>query len=242
MRIYNRQQEGQNKSKTERLSPVIPLVIYNGERGWRESPQFIALFPESLQADPSLLPFIPNFRYILIDENSFSDAFLSELKEAAAYFFLLDKTDIRKREKAEARILGILKELKSKEPEVFELLGRYIAGYLKYRGVESREITEYITERGRPMLLQSMDEMYEQAKKEGLEKGIREGIEEGRREGMLEDKKEMLIRQLDLRFGLGEEEAALIRKEQSLELLNRCLDKILFSNTKDEILDILKTD
>jgi hypothetical protein len=56
---------------------------------------------------------------------------------------------------------------------------------------------------------------------------------------MLEDKREMLIRQLDLRFGLKEEEAALIRKERSLELLNSCLDKILFSNTKEEVLAIL---
>jgi predicted transposase/invertase (TIGR01784 family) len=164
---------------------------------------------------------------------------LKQQLQSAAYFFLLDKTDIRKREEAVRRILAILHELKSREPEVFELLGRYITGYLSYRGVESREITEYITERGRPMLLQSMDKMYEQAKKEGLEKGIQEGIEEGRREGKLEDKREMLIRQLDLRFGLKEEEAALIRKEQAHELLNSCLDKILFSNTKEEVLAIL---
>ena len=92
-RIYENQMKEFNI-----LSPVIPLVIYNGEGKWREPYRLIKRFSFTT---PKLVQYIPDFRYILIDERRYSDKQLKRLKNAVAYFFLLDKTDLRKRGKAE---------------------------------------------------------------------------------------------------------------------------------------------
>lgn len=75
--------------------------------------------------------------HILIDKRGFSDSLLKKLKNAVAYFFLLDKTDLRKRERAEERIIRILQELEQRDSELFDLLGRYISGLMEYRGAEN---------------------------------------------------------------------------------------------------------
>ena len=123
IRIYKKQ-----KNELKYLNPVIPIVIYNGSTRWKEKNSFIEQFPfipEDLQK------YIPNFRYILIDIARFSDTLLVKLKDAVSFFFLLDKTDIKKKDKAATRIINILKELKGEDPELFKLLGRYIVGLLK---------------------------------------------------------------------------------------------------------------
>ncbi len=42
----------------------------------------------------------------------------------------------------------ILRELKQRDRELFDVLGRYIAGLMEYRGVEIRRINDYSNERG----------------------------------------------------------------------------------------------
>ena len=140
-RIYRKQ-----KTELNYLNPVVPIVIYNGSSRWKEKTTFIEQF-HLLPAD--LSKYIPNFKYILIDVARFSDRLLSKLKDAVSFFFLLDKTEIKKKEKAAKRIIGILKELKSEDPEIFKLLGRYISGLLRYKGIEIDEINDYINERGK---------------------------------------------------------------------------------------------
>ena len=113
---------------------------------------------------------------------------LIELKDAVSFFFLLDKTEIKKKDKAAKRIIDILKELKGEDPEIFKLLGRYISGLLRYKGIEIDTINDYINERGESMLAQSLDELKE------------EGRLEGRLEGKIETAKNMLAEDLDIKM------------------------------------------
>lgn len=131
---------------------------------------------------------IPNFRYILIDIARFSDALLVKLKDAVSFFFLLDKTDTKKKDKASTRIINILKELQSEDPEIFKLQGRYISGLLRYKGIEIVTINDYLNERGESMLAQSLDELKE------------EGRLEGKLEGKMETAKNMLEEGLDIQM------------------------------------------
>jgi len=187
-RIYKKQ-----KSELNFLNPVIPIVIYNGGSVWKEKTEFIKHFPP-LPND--IQKYIPKFRYILIDIARFSDESLLKLKDAVSFFFLLDKTDIKKKDIASTRIINILKELRDEDPEIFKLLGRYISGLLRYKGVEINTINDYIDERGESMLAQSLDEL----KEEGRVEGLVEGRVEGRVEEKITTAKKMLDEGLDIKM------------------------------------------
>ena len=190
-RIYKKQ-----KAEVKILYPVVPVVIYNGTDKWKEKNSFIEHFP--LISD-DIRKYIPNFKYILIDIARFSDKLLGSLKDAVSYFFLLDKTDIRKKEKAAKRIIGILIELRKEDSEIFKLLGRYISELLKYKGVEINTLNDYLDDRGESMLAQSIDELKDEGREEGREEE-RSMQEKLRKQEKLETIRKMLDEGLDLKM------------------------------------------
>ncbi|MCB8945119.1 MAG: Rpn family recombination-promoting nuclease/putative transposase [Ardenticatenaceae bacterium] len=68
LRYMVNQWQQQVKDKAA-LTPVIPLVIYHGERAWKVDSEFAAL----LDVPAVLRPFQPNFRYHLSDFSHLSD-------------------------------------------------------------------------------------------------------------------------------------------------------------------------
>jgi predicted transposase/invertase (TIGR01784 family) len=52
-----------------KLPPIFPVVFYHGVTKWTVELTFAALFPE--KTPPSLLPFLPNFQYHIIDLSGF---------------------------------------------------------------------------------------------------------------------------------------------------------------------------
>ena len=61
------------------------------------------------------------------------------------------------------------------------------------------------------------------------------------REGQLSDKQDVLIRQMNLKFGLEENEKNLIRKVQESWLLDAALDAIVISDDKSGVLGKLRS-
>ena len=179
------------------LSPVVPIVIYNGSSRWKEKRGFIDQFSS---IPNEIRKYIPNFRYILIDIARFSDVLLLKLKNAVSFFFLLDKTDTKLKDKASTRIIDILKELRGEDPEIFKLLGRYISGLLRYKGIEINTINDYLNERGESMLAQSLDDLMEEGRVEGRVEGRAEGRVEGRVAEKIETAKNMLNEGLDIKM------------------------------------------
>ena len=55
--------------ENDSLAPVIPLVIYHGEKAWRGPTEFLAL----LDPPEALRPYLPSFRYHLSDFSPLSD-------------------------------------------------------------------------------------------------------------------------------------------------------------------------
>ena len=78
-------------------------------------------------------------------------------------------------------------QLKQRDSELFDLLGRYIAGLMEYRGVETTGINDYSNKKGKPMLAQSMDKLIEESIQKGREEGIERGKERGMEQAKLED-------------------------------------------------------
>ena len=174
LRIYEKQLKDHG-----RLFPVAPLVIYNGKKRWTKEPAFEKAF-ESV--DESLAPYIPHFRYLLIDVVRLDEALLRELKSAVAYLFLIDKSDIRAKDHAIGRIIGILRELYGKDKELYTIIARYISGLYEWKGIEAVKLEEWIHEGGTSMLAESIDELKAENRREGKREGRREGRHEGKRE------------------------------------------------------------
>ena len=72
------------------------------------------------------------------------------------------------------------------------------------------------------------------------EKYINEGLTKGRTEGALAERRGVLIRQLEKKFGLSDDERALIQSVDDLDHLAAALDEILFAQSKQQVLDKLK--
>ena len=64
----------------------------------------------------------------------------------------------------------------------------------------------------------------------------RELLNEGLEQGKLSDKHDVLIRQIDLKFGLKEDEKNLIRKVQEPWLLDSALDAVVTGEDKSGVL------
>ena len=48
------------------LRPIVPVVFYQGERGWNYSAEFADLFPEAARS----LPWVPRFSHELMDQTT----------------------------------------------------------------------------------------------------------------------------------------------------------------------------
>ena len=73
--------------KDERLPIIIPCVLYTGKFKWNVG-DFRSLFDE----DKRLKKYIPNFEYILIDVNRYSDEELLNIANLISSVFFLNKT------------------------------------------------------------------------------------------------------------------------------------------------------
>ena len=74
---------------------------------------------------------------------------------------------------------------------------------------------------------------------EGLQRGLEKGLEEGIEKGELADKHNVLIRQVELKYGLSGDEKKHILSVNDFKKLDAALDVILFAEGKDEVLGAL---
>ena len=73
-----------------------------------------------------------------------------------------------------------------------------------------------------------------------MERGIEEGIERGIEKGTLLDKKEVLINLISKKFSISEDNKFLIMGIEDKNKLDLALDEILFAESKDVLMDILR--
>ena len=69
---------------------------------------------------------------------------------------------------------------------------------------------------------------------------LEEGKAKGKLEGELLKQKEVVTKLLDKKFGLKEEEKDFIRSVTDREKLDKVIEEILFSDSKDELMEYLK--
>ena len=71
----------------DRLPPVLPIVLYNGEPRWKAAVDLSALIHPAPQ---ELLPYQPQQRYLLLDEGAHSEQALAGVRNLVAAVFRLE--------------------------------------------------------------------------------------------------------------------------------------------------------
>ncbi len=168
--------------ETQKLPPIIPLLIYHGESPWKVDTRFISMFdiPETLAK------YIPSFNYELYDishmpeENIKGEAELRIVLMAFRYIF---HPEIMSRLK---NIFQLFRELSDETTfnEYLEMLLIYLGSNIKNVEFDQLQgsVNDAIKEGGA-----LMSTIFEQVKeigiKEGKEIGVKEGEEIGVKKG-----------------------------------------------------------
>ena len=173
------------------LPPVLPIVLYNGERRWHAPVSLAELLPKP----PAFLaPLQAQMRYLLIDEGAIPAETLARLPQnlVAAIFQLEQPHTLEGVQRIVAEV-----EATTRDPE-YATVRRVIAIWLRAALRRNRKS---------PILLPELDDLQELKimLSQRIEKWAKEfeaeGEKKGRMEGRMEGEVRMLERQLTRRFG-----------------------------------------
>ena len=208
----------------EKLPPVLPIVLYNGNQPWWAPQELEGLFAP---CPSELAEFRPRFRYLLLDEQRFSSEELSGMKNLAALVFQLEQC--RSPEDLQ-ELVGRLQEWASspEHRETVKRLARWVFGLL-WQGKELPSETELDLEelQDRGIMLR---ERIKQWEVELLERGIQQGFEQGKQQSV-----EVLLRQLRNKFGRLPEWAHRRVQEANSEQLLQWAERILTAQRLEEV-------
>ena len=207
-----------------KLPPVLPIVLYNGERRWRAPVTLTELLPKV----PSFLaPLQPQMRYVLIDEGAVPSETLARLpRNLAATIFRLEQPQ------TPAAIQAIVTELEaSTRSEEFTTVRRLVAIWIRAALHRNRKC---------PIVLPELDDLQELNIM--LSQRIEQWAEGYIATGRMEGEARVLARLLARRFGVLPEWAeARLNAAGEAELL-RWSEAVLDASSLGEVLGPSPTD
>jgi predicted transposase/invertase (TIGR01784 family) len=163
-----------------RFPVIIPVVLYHGAHRWRAGVQFRDL----LDVSTALVPFIPDFQYVLWDASSYPDKDIKGaiiLRVALLIFKYIFRPELRERLPG---ILGLFRELVTKRTgmEYLETVLRYIlnaapTGNISYEDLKAA-VDEALPQRGGEIMLTIADTLIEQGMQQGMQQGILQKAQE----------------------------------------------------------------
>ena len=191
LRAVGRKDRGPNGE----YPPLLPVVVYNGERRWNASTDTLGLFGPASEA---LVGYLPQHRYLLLDVGSLDPSGLPPDNAVSAIARL-----------EQARSMGELAELglavgdwlrQAGETELLGAFRAWIEQVLVQRelaGDRTAELRIGDEEDGTvSMLLERAKKWGDELNREWLEKGLRKGRREGIRR-----QRALVLRQAALKFG-----------------------------------------
>lgn len=176
------------------LAPIIPLVIYHGERLWQVSTEFAAL----LTVEEGLRPYLPNFHYLLSDFSHLSDeAIRGQIWLRVSLSVLRAIFNPHLREELND-LVALMFQLSTQRTGL-----EYIRTILYYLSRATEKIT-------RQDLQQALLQQGAEGKKlmntiaqEFIQQGMQQGLQQGLQQGM-EAMRQNIIELLHLRLGVPE--------------------------------------
>ncbi len=219
-------------SKRGKLPAVLPLLFYTGEKNWNVPFRLEELIRGYLPDR-----YIPHFEYYPIIINDYSDETLFEINNLISAIMVMSKgSDGWELQEKIKRLGSCLKQEHKDDLRMF-------TGWLVQLLSEKEPLPEidgiFRRKDGGGMIVEAAKHLTQIWMQQGIEQGFEKGIEKGIEKGGLKDKHEVLIRLLDLKFGLEGDEKERIRKVQSPGLLDSALDAVVLSDDKMSVLKIL---
>ena len=168
--LYQDLIRGRQLGRRRRLPPVLPIVLYNGQRSWTAPIDLADLIepgPAGLDA------YRPRLRYLLIEESAYADAELATMRNLAAALFRLENSQ---GPKPVREVIAALAEWLA-EPEQAELRRSFVLwlreAFLRTRlpAVQFPELNNL--EEIRIMLTERVLDWTQQWKQEGRQEGLR---------------------------------------------------------------------
>ena len=190
--LYQDLVRGKQLGLSGRLPPVLPIVLYNGERPWQAAVEVGDLVEE---VPGGLDHYRPRMRYFLLDEGRIVQGELQELKNLAAALFRLEQS--REPEDILRVVRSLLVWLAAPEQaslnRAFTVWVEKVLMPARLPGVgipHLHNLTEaetMLAERVKKWTedwkAQGLEKGLEQGLEKGLEKGLKKGLEKGRQEG-----------------------------------------------------------
>ena len=226
--------------KNAKLPPVLPIVLYNGERRWREP---VDIF-ELVEGIPGgLSRYTPHMRYLLLDEGAFGEQDLSASLEN------LTSTLFRMENSGDPEImLELVQNLLVwlKEPDQDSLRRAFTVWFQRvlFRAkfkeeappVEDlEEVSTMLTAKVREWKKGWKAEGLAEGRAEGFEQGRREGIEKGIEKGRIEALQSSLIKLLNKKFGPIENSILQAVESGDKETTERRLEALLEAEKLEDI-------
>jgi len=201
-----------------RLPPILPIVLYNGSQKWTAVTNVADLIP----AVPGLMAELkPSLKYLLIDENNYTDSDLASLNNLVAAVFRLEHAD------SPAAVSDIVKSLIDwlhDRPDLRKMLAKWLRATLIRKpeyGILLPEVDDL--QEIRVMLADKVEVWAKAYIAEGKQEGMQEGLQRG------EIKGEMLALQrlLAKRFGAIPAEITALISNAPVDDIERWLDHVI---------------
>ncbi|MFA7241728.1 MAG: Rpn family recombination-promoting nuclease/putative transposase [Sulfuricellaceae bacterium] len=205
-----------------RLPPILPIVLYNGSQRWTAATAVFELIPPV----PGLVEqFKPKFKYLLIDENVYSEAELASLKNLVAAVFRIEHPASPE---AVNNLMALLDEWLIDRPDLRRMFALWIRATLM-RKAEYRIVLPQLDDLQelRVMLAERLEEWAHGYKAEGMQQGMLQGMQQG--EGIL------LRRQLTRRFGALPNAIETRLAEAAIDQLEIWGDRVLDAKSLDDV-------
>ncbi|GAB6088776.1 Rpn family recombination-promoting nuclease/putative transposase [Spirochaeta dissipatitropha] len=189
------------------LPPVFPLVLYNGTGKWN-APTNIR---DIIDPDNFCRQFTPDFQYLTIVENSYSEAQLLQIHNAVSTVFLLENTSDKDFEQLAGRLSDLLD---NESAETIALLSKWIRHLFINKKVDMSVYNEITLIQNMQEAKSMLVETIEKVKKNWLEQGQEKGVEKK----AVEDAQKMLEKKYPLSdiaeiTGLSPERIAELERE-----------------------------
>lgn len=184
---------------TGKLPPVLPIVLYNGNKRWNAAQDIVDL----IEVVPGgLAHYRPQLRYLLLDEGACDESGLLPLRNLAAALFRLEKS--RQPQDMGAVIGALVDWLKAPEQtglrRAFTVWITRVLLRGRMPGVNIPEMNEL--HEVQTMLAERVIEWTEEWKEQGLQQGLQRGLQQGLQRGLQQGELLLLKRLLARRFGV----------------------------------------
>ncbi len=236
--LYQHLIETQELTGKDKLPAVLPIVIYNGIPRWNANKNISELVEK---IPGGIRQYCPHLRYLLIDEGSYPQADLANLRNLVAALIRLEQTRAQDTTQATKAIREVLSELVDwlKEPKWFRLRGDWLVWLKRVLFVRNKphiEIPEvHDLEELNTMLYENMQAMYSRIEPDAMNAGMIIGEKEGKRKGERKGKADMLIDLLEDKFGEVNNATRYLIYELEVDDLRDCSRRVRFAQSVDEV-------